>query len=270
MTTTASMSSKPFAVVTGGSSGIGFALAEQFVQHNFDLLIAAEPDGLEDAANQLRSFGGAVDSLAVDLATFEGVDGLYQKIKAAARPVDAAAINAGFGLGGAFIGDTDLATELKMINLNVVSTVHLAKHLLTDMVARGQGRVLFTASIASISPTPYETVYGATKAFILSFSESLHNELKGTGVTTTALMPGPTDTNFFHRADMDDTKVGAGQKDDPGDVAKQGYDALMAGKERIIAGSLKTKLLGYTTDLMPDSLNAEQHKKMATPGTAEK
>lgn len=263
-----SVAQKPLAVVTGGSSGIGFALAEQFAQNGFDLLIAAEPNGLSDAAQKLQSSGASVQAVAVDLATSDGVDTLYQAVQATGRPVATAAINAGVGIGGDFVRQTDLDEELNLINLNVVSTVHLAKHLLRDMVARDEGRVLFTASIASIQPSPFEAVYGASKAFILSFAESLRNELKDSGVSITALMPGPTETNFFHRADMDDTKVGQSQKDDPSDVARQGFEALMAGKERIVAGSLKTKAMGVMSDILPDSIKAEMHRKLSEPGSA--
>ena len=264
-------SPKQFAVVTGGSSGIGLALAKQFALNGFDLLLAAEPAGLDQAALDVRGLGGkvSVDTLAVDLATPDGVHQLVEKIKASGRAVDAVAINAGVGVGGDF-RETDYEAELNLINLNVVSTVHLAKHVGKDMAARGQGRILFTASVASVMPAPFEAVYGASKAFILSFSEALRNELKDTGVSVTALMPGPTETNFFHRAGMDDTAAGASKKDDPNDVAKQGFEALMAGKDKIIAGSLKTKLQGHASELLPDELTAAQHRKLSEPGSAAK
>ena len=254
---------RPFAVVTGGSSGIGYELARQFAQHGYDLLIAAEETGLLGAAREIENLGAHVDTLAVDLADYNGVEQLDRRLAALGRPIDAIAINAGVGVGGDFTRQTDLKDELNLINLNVVSTVHLAKRVLPDMVARGNGKVLFTASIASIMPAPFEAVYGASKAFILSFSEALRNELKDTGVTVTALMPGPTETNFFHRAEMDDTNVGESKKDDPADVARQGFEALMAGKDRIVAGSLKTKAMGVMTDILPDTVTAEQHRKLS-------
>lgn len=262
-------SSKQFAVVTGGSSGIGFELAKQFALNGFDVLIAAEPEGLGQAAQELQGLGGNVDSVAADLATYEGVEALYGRIQAAGRPIDAIAINAGVGVGGDF-RETALKEELNLINLNVVSTVHLAKRVVKDMAARGSGRVRFTSSIAALMPAPFEAVYGASKAFILSFSEALRNELKDTGVTVTALMPGPTETNFFQRADMDDTHVGTSKKDDPADVARQGFEALMEGKDKIIAGSLKTKIQGLASDILPDTVTAAQHRKMAEPGSGKK
>ncbi len=259
---------KQLAVVTGGSSGIGLELAKQFAQNGFDLLIAAEGEGLDRAAQELQGLGTSVETLAVDLSTPDGVHALWAKIQSS-RPVDAIAVNAGVGVGGDF-RETSFDEEMNMINLNVIGTYHLAKHIVKDMAARGSGRILFTASVASVLPAPYEAVYGATKAFILSFSEALHNELKDTGVTVTALMPGPTDTNFFHRAGMDDTLVGTSKKDDPALVAKQGFEALMAGKDKVHAGTLKTQIQGHMGEVIPDTVGAEMHRKMAEPGSGKK
>ena len=119
-------------------------------------------------------------------------------------------------------------------------------------------------------PGPFEAVYAASKAFVQSFAEGLRNELKDTGVTVTTFLPGPTDTNFFHRANMDDTKAGTSKKDDPADVAMQGFEALMDGKDHVIAGSLKTKMQGAMTNLLPQTANAEQHRKLTEPGSGKK
>jgi short-subunit dehydrogenase len=259
-------SSSQFAVVTGASSGIGLELARQFAQHGFDLLIAADTERIDDAATELRAMGVKVSSMLVDLATGEGVDDLYGRIKGEARPVDAIALNAGVGVGGPFL-ENDLKAELRLINLNVVSVVHLAKHVLKDMAARGEGRVLFTASIAAEMPGPFEAVYAASKAFVLSFAEALRNELKDTNVTVTALQPGATETNFFHRAGMDDTKVGTQDKEDPADVARAGFEALMAGKDHVVAASRKEKAQLALGHLTPDTMKAEQHRKLAEPGS---
>ncbi|MGF2014009.1 MAG: SDR family NAD(P)-dependent oxidoreductase [Nostoc sp. DedVER01b] len=256
---------RPLAIVTGASNGIGYELAKQFAQNGFDLLVTATGSSINEAAIAFEDLGAKVETVQTDLATYEGVETLYNQIKATGRPVDAIAINAGVGVGGEFARETDLKDELNLINLNVVSSVHLAKRVVKDMVERGKGRILFTSSIAALMPGPFETVYAASKAFVHSFSEGLSNEVKDMGVTVTALMPGPTDTNFFHRAGMDDTKVGTDQKDDPAEVAKQGFDALMAGKDDIIAGSLKTKLLGTVSKVLPDTVNAEQHRKLSEP-----
>ena len=259
---------RPLAVVTGASNGIGYELAKQFAQNGFDLLVTATGSSINEAAEAFKNLGAQVETVQADLANYDGVETLYNQIKATGRPVDAIAINAGVGVGGEFARETDLKEELNLINLNVVSSVHLAKLVVKDMVELGKGRILFTSSIAALMPGPFETVYAASKAFVHSFSEGLRSELKDTGVTVTALMPGPTDTNFFHRADMDDTNVGADEKDDPAEVAKQGFDALMAGKDEIIAGSLKTKLQGTVSKILPDTVNAELHRKLSKPGSA--
>jgi short-subunit dehydrogenase len=216
---------------------------------------------------KLRHLGAQVEDVRVDLATDEGVDALYGEISSAGRPVDAIALNAGIGAGGAFATGTDLDDELRLIDLNVRSTVHLAKHVVRDMVSRDEGRILFTSSIASTMPGSFQAVYNASKSFVQSFALALRNELKDTNVTVTSLMPGPTETEFFERADMLETKVGADDKDDPADVARDGFDALMAGKERVVSASLKTKLQGRASRVLPDSVKAGMHRKMAEPGS---
>jgi len=256
---------KPLAVVTGASSGIGLELARQFAQHGFDLVIAAENQEIENAAVELRTAGPAsvqVEAVLVDLADVDGVPRLYAAL--GGRRVDAAALNAGIGLGGAFV-DNDLGPELKLIDLNVRSTVHLSKLLLRDMLARGDGRLLITSSIAATMPGSFQAVYNASKSFLQSFAEALQDELKDSEVTVTSLMPGPTETNFFHRAGMDDTSVGQSDKDDPAEVARLGFEALMAGKNRVVAESLLTKATELANKVTPDRLKAALHRKMAEP-----
>jgi short-subunit dehydrogenase len=147
--------------------------------------------------------------------------------------------------------------------------VQLAKLVVRDMVARNEGRMLFTSSIASTMPGSFQAVYNASKSFVQSFALALRNELKDTDVTVTSLMPGPTETEFFERADMLDTKVGTDDKDDPADVAKDGFEALMAGKERVVSHSPKTKAQGRASRFMPDSAKAAMHRGMAEPGSAD-
>ena len=263
------MEPRPLAVVTGASSGIGLELAKLFAASDFDLVIAAEDDGIHAVAEGIAAAGVAVEAVQVDLATPEGVTELHRRI---ARPADALALNAGIGAGGAFVSsetrETYLRDELTLIDLNVRSTVHLAKLLLPDMVERGRGRVLFTSSIASTVPGSFQAVYNASKSFVQSFALALREELKDTGVTVTSLMPGPTDTEFFARADMLDTKVGAGEKDDPADVAREGFDALMAGREQVVSASLSTKAQGRFDRFVPERLKAQMHRRMAAPGSA--
>ena len=263
-------STNEFAVVTGASSGIGYELAKQFAENGYDLLICAEDEAIDQAAVNLRRDGqNQVTAVGADLATYEGVERLYAAILETDRPVDAIALNAGRGAGGDFTHQTDLADELNIIDVNVTSTVHLAKWVLPSMTARGSGQVLFTSSIASMMPGTYQAVYNASKAFVQSFAEALRAELKDTGVTVTALMPGPTDTNFFHRAGMDDTRVGSSEKDDPALVAKQGFEAMRKDKEKVVAGSTKTKVQGAASKVLPDSAKAEMHRRMAEPGSGD-
>jgi uncharacterized protein len=265
----AAASERPLAVVTGASSGIGLELARQFAEHDYDLLVAAEDAGIHSAAEQLRGPGGTVEAEQVDLATREGVEQLYRRIRALGRPVDAIAINAGVGVGGPFI-DTDLEADIRLIGLNVTGVVHLSKLILRDMVTRGEGKVLYTSSIAADMPAPYEATYGASKAFELSFAEALRNELKDTDITITALQPGPTETNFFTRAGLEDTKVGQAKKDDPAEVAREGFEALMAGKDKVVAGAFKNKMQDAMAQVLPEPAKAELHAKQTKPGSGKK
>jgi short-subunit dehydrogenase len=259
---------RPLAVVTGASSGIGYELAKQFASNGFDLVIAAEDPAIEEAARTLRGLGAQVHSVRIDLATYDGVEQLHRLIESTGRPVDSVAINAGVGVSGDFARDTDLHDELNLINLNVTSSVHLAKRVLAGMAERGHGRILFTSSIAATMPGPFLATYAASKAFLLSFAEAIRNELKDTGVTVTALMPGPTDTEFFDRADMLDTRVGASEsKDDPESVARVGFEALMAGKDHVVAGSVKNRLQTAAAKVMPETAKAALHRKQSEPGS---
>jgi short-subunit dehydrogenase len=184
--------------------------------------------------------------------------------------VDAIALNAGIGAGGDFATQTDLDQELELIDLNVRSTVHLAKRVLPAMVERGQGRVLFTSSIASTFPGPYHAVYNASKSFVQSFAEAIREEVKDAGVTVTSLMPGPTETEFFERANLEGTALGeTNMKDDAAKVAKQGFEGLMAGKQQVVAGNVMNKVQARAGRLVPDALKAKAHEQLAKPGSGE-
>lgn len=211
-----------------------------------------------------------MDTLQADLASYEGVEKLYERIRSSGRPLDAIAINAGVGISGDFARSTKLEDELNLIRLNVISPVHLSKLVLKDMVAMGRGRVLFTSSIAGAMPAPFEAVYGASKAFLTSSAQAVRNELKDSGVTITVLMPGATETEFFHRAGMDDTKLGQAKKDNAADVARQAFEALMAGKDHIVAGSAKNKVMATAGHVLPDSVMADLHRKQSEPGSAQR
>lgn len=252
------------ALVTGASSGIGFELAKQFAQHDYDLVIAAEDEGIHQAA---KTLGAAVDvrPVRVDLRTAKGVDKLYARATEDGRALDAVAVNAGIGLGGTFL-DSTVEDALSLVDLNVRSTVQLAKLVLPDMVKRNSGKVLFASSIASTMPGSYQAVYNASKSFIQSLAEALHDELRDTDVTVTALMPGPTDTNFFRRAGMADTRIGRlKSKDDPAEVARQGFTALMNGERKVLAESLLTKAMGVGNRFLPDSVKAAANRLISVP-----
>jgi uncharacterized protein len=254
------------AVVTGASSGIGYSLAKVFAENGYDLVIGAEDAGIQSAAADLQAHGVTVTPVQADLATFDGCKQFWQQVESTGRSLDAIAINAGIGVGGLF-AETDLEKEVNLVRLNVEGTVHIAKYAVQKMVKQGSGRILITSSIAAEMVAPKEAVYAASKAFDLSFAKSLRYELKDTGITVTALQPGPTDTNFFERADLGDTKAGtSGKKDsEPYEVAKQGFKALMDGDEHVYSASLSTKVQGALAGVAPEGLVAKMHEKMTEP-----
>lgn len=252
-----------FAIVTGASTGIGYELAKQCAENGFDLLIAADEPAIEQAAQELRSYGVAVDAVQADLATLEGVDKLYAAAKA--RPVDALLANAGRGLGGAFL-DQDFDRIQRVIDTNITGTVYLLHKVGRDMRARNQGRILITGSIAGHIPGPFQAVYHGTKAFDDSFAVALRNELKETEITVTCLQPGATETEFFERADLMDTKLGQQEKDDPAEVAKTGFEAMMNGEGDVVSG-FQNKLSVAASGVMPPDRLAQQNRKMTEPGS---
>src|SRR3954468_4912809 len=255
---------RPLAVVTGASTGIGYELAKQCAENGFDLLIAADEPAINAAADKLRAFGTKVDTVEADLATTDGVDKLYDRL--AGQSVDALLANAGRGLGRAFL-DQDFADVRRVIDTNVTGTVYLIQKIGRDMRSRGAGRILITGSVAGFIPGTYQAVYNGTKSFLDSFSFALRAELKDTGVTVTCLMPGPTETEFFERSDMMDTKVGTDEKDNPKDVAKAGFDAMMAGEADIVTG-WRNKLETTMANVTPATALAEPARMLADPAAA--
>ena len=196
---------RPLAIVTGASAGIGYELAKCCAQQGFDLLVAADQSAIHDAVQDFRALGAAVEAIEADLATLDGVDRLYATTKG--RPVDALLANAGHGLGHAFL-DQPFEAVRHVIDTNLTGTLYPIQKVGQEMRARCQGRILMTGSIAGFMPGTFQAVYSGTKAFINSFSFALRSEMQDTGVTVTCLMPGPTETEFFERADMLDTQVG--------------------------------------------------------------
>jgi short-subunit dehydrogenase len=257
-------SSRPLAIVTGASSGIGYYLAKQCAEHGFDLLIAADEPEINKAAENLRAFGVQVTPVEADLADTQGVD----KLLAAAngRDVDYLLANAGRGLGRAFL-DQDFSEIRRVVDTNITGTIYLIQKIGRQMRARNAGKILITGSIAGFMPGTYQAVYNGTKAFLDSFSFALRAELRDTKVTVTCLMPGATETEFFERADMLDTKVGTQKKQDPAEVAKAGFDAMMDGKGDVVTG-WQNKPRSAIANILPAGMVAEQHRGMAEPGSA--
>jgi short-subunit dehydrogenase len=251
------------AIVTGASSGIGLELAKLAAEDGFELILAADTPLGE--ATRAISGSATIRNVETDLSMLEGVDSLLAATSG--RPVDALFANAGHGLGRDFL-QQDVAEWRHVIDTNITGTVYLIQKIAQQMVARGEGRILITGSIAGHIAGTFQAVYNGTKAFIDNFSDALGNELKDTGVTVTCLKPGATDTEFFERADMEDTMVGQMKKDDPADVAKAGYAAMMDG-ERSVIYSLKNKLQVATATVLGGGVSAEMHRKQAEPGSAE-
>jgi short-subunit dehydrogenase len=253
------------AVVTGGSSGIGLELARLFVADGYDLIVVADEPQIDDVALDLSASRVTVVPLQADLRHPDEVERIHAVIGDDGRTPAAVAFNAGIGRAGRFV-DGDLEDDLDIVDVNVRSTVQLAKLVLRDMARVDAGRALFTSSIVAMMPGSYQTMYNASKSFIQSFAEGLHDEFRGTGVSVTALMPGPTDTEFFRRAAMRDTVLGRMPfKDDPAATAKQGYDALMRGDQKVIASSLTSKLTGAAAHVLPDSVKALANRLIVTP-----
>jgi short-subunit dehydrogenase len=240
------------ALITGGTSGIGKELAKLFAKDNYNLIIVARDQGeLDSTAGELSASGIQVETISKDLSNMDEAFALCQEF--GNRQIDVLVNDAGQGAYGLF-KDNDIERELDIIHLNICATVILTKHFVKQMIARGEGKILNLGSVAGKLPGPWQAVYHATKAFVLSFTTAIREELKDSGITITALMPGATDTDFFNKAGMQDSKVVQDKEAlaDPTDVAKDGYEALMAGDDRVISG-FKNKVEVNASNLMPDS-----------------
>jgi len=255
---------RPLAIITGASTGIGFELAACCARDGYDLVVAANEAEIHAAAEELEVLGASVEAYQADLATPDGCEQLYKALEG--RPVAALLANAGVGLGKGFL-DQDFEDWSRVVDTNIMGTLYLVQKIGRDMVARREGRILITGSIAGFMPGTYQAVYNASKAFLDSFSYALRHEIKDSGVTVTCLMPGATETEFFARADMLDTKVGTDKKDDPAFVAKQGFEAMQKGEGQVITG-WKNKMQAAIAHIAPSDVTAEMHAKMAAPGTA--
>jgi short-subunit dehydrogenase len=258
------LSTRPLALVTGASSGIGFELARCCAEHGFDLLIAADEPAIHRAAKVLRLPGVSIESVQTDLATPEGVDALCAA--AGARPISALLANAGRGLGHAFL-DQDFEQVQRVVDTNVTGTLYLVHKVGREMRRLGRGRILITGSIAGYMPGTFNAVYNGSKAMLDSFAMAFRQELEGSGVTVTCLMPGATETRFFERANLLDTRIGASRKARPDMVAKLGFEAMMRGDGEIVVG-LGNKLRALAAHFTPAELLAKQHARIARPGSA--
>jgi hypothetical protein len=256
---------KNYALITGASMGIGYELAKLFAQDGYNLIIVARTqEDLQQRASEFsQQFGIDVIPIAKDLFQPNAAFELYDEVKSRQLTVDILVNDAGQGQYGLFI-ESDIHRLLEIIQLNVSSLTTLTHLFLKDMVARNEGRILQVASIASELPGPWQAVYHATKAYVLSLTEALINEIKDTAVTMTALQPGATDTDFFNKADMTESKILDTKLSDPVKVAKDGYDALMKGDDKIVSG-FKNKAMVASSNIMPDTMVAEQMNKMQQP-----
>jgi short-subunit dehydrogenase len=257
------MTERKLALVTGASSGIGLELAKQCAEHDFDLIIVADEPEIESAAEAVRAIADVdVQAIRADLAAEDQIERVMESL--GDRAVDLLCANAGRGIGKGFV-EQDWPEIRDVIDTNITGTIYLTHRVARDMRDRGEGKILFTGSIAGFIPGTFQAVYNASKAFIDSFSIALRHELKDSGVTVTVLMPGATETRFFERADMLDTAVGQAEKDDPADVAEIGLKAALNGDEQVVSG-WKNKLQVAASHVTPAGILAEQHRKMAQPG----
>lgn len=256
---------RSLALVTGASSGIGLELAKQFALNGFDVAVSGSSDRIFEAADALRALGAAAYPHRGDAATFRGVEGFWDFARALDRPVAAAALNVGIGLGGAFV-DNALEDELKLIAVNITGLVHMAKRLVTHMVANKAGRVLVVSSISATLPTPFETVHGPSKAFGFMFAEALRQELRDTGVTVTALLPGATDSSFHRNAGMGTSAIDRGPKNDKTLVARQGFEALMEDRDHVVGGDEATVRQVEENRRTPEPVKAARHAVLTRLG----
>jgi len=254
-----------YALITGATSGIGYELAKLFAQDGYNLVLVArtQQDLDEKSAEFSGQYGVQVTTIAKDLFDGKAASAVYEEVKAKGIKIDVLVNDAGQGQYGLFV-EQDIDRLLDIIQLNVTSLTVLTHAFLKDMVATNEGKILQLASIASELPGPWQAVYHATKAYVLHLTEGLVNELKDTNVTITALQPGATDTDFFNKAEMQNSKITDTKLSDPAKVAKDGYEALMKGDDKIVSG-FKNKVMVSMSNVMPDSTVAEQMNQMQKP-----
>ncbi|MCD7035691.1 SDR family NAD(P)-dependent oxidoreductase [Metabacillus sp. GX 13764] len=255
---------RQLAMITGASSGLGLELAKQFAQNGYDIALSGSSERVFEAAETIRGLGAEAYPHQADAAEYKGVESFWNFVKELDRPLEAAVLNVGIGLGGPF-AETKLEDELRLISINISGTVHMAKRVVQHMLPNGRGKIMVVSSIAATLPTPYETVYGPSKAFGFSFAEALREELRGTGVNVTAFLPGPTDTNFHDNAGMGSSEIGSSEKNDKELVARQGFEALMNNVDQVVGGDEKTKQEAEENRRTPEPEKAARHAERARP-----
>ncbi|MCX2485941.1 SDR family NAD(P)-dependent oxidoreductase [Pedobacter sp. MR2016-24] len=257
---------KKYALITGATSGIGYELAKLFAKDQYNLVIVSrDQQALDNRAKEFSAYGIEVTTLSKNLFNRDETRSIYQEVKNLGIEIDVLVNDAGQGIYGKF-QDTDISRELDIIELNISALVILTKDFLKDMVTRNSGKILNLASIASKTPGPWQSVYHGTKAFVLSFTAAIREEVKETAITITALLPGVTDTDFFNKAEMNESKAVQDEdaKADPADVAQDGYHALMTGKDKVISG-IKNKVQVGMSNILPDSTVAHTMYEQQKP-----
>lgn len=264
-------SNKTYALITGGTSGIGYELAKIFATNGHNLILVSRDEAdLTITRNELLELGVDVQIISKDLFDKQSPFDLYNEICEKGYEVDVLVNNAGQGQYGEF-SDTNIYRELSIIQLNISSLVVLTKLFLQDMLKKGKGKILNLSSIASKTPGPLNSVYHGTKAFVQSFSQAIATEVKDKGITVTALLPGATDTDFFNKADMQQSKLAKeGKLEDAKIVAKEGYDALMRGDQMIVSGGLKNKVKVAMSNVLSDKAAAKKMQKEQSPADEKK
>ena len=241
------------ALVTGATSGIGYELAKLFARDGHDLVIVARSsDALARVAGDFRALGVSVTTITADLSQPGTPDAILGEIRLRNTAIDFLVNNAGYALYGPF-AQSRLSQDLAMMQLNMTSLVHLTRIFLDEMLARGEGHILNVASTAAFQPGPLMALYYASKAFVLSFSEALHDELRGTGVTVTALCPGPTETGFKKQAGVENLRLVSGKLTSAESVARDGYRAMVRGQSVVISG-LRNQVMMWGSKLSPRSI----------------
>jgi short-subunit dehydrogenase len=256
---------KTYTLITGGTSGIGYELAKIFATNGHNLILVSRDEAdLTITRNELLGLGVDVLIISKDLFDRQSPFDLYNEVCEKGYDVDILVNNAGQGQYGEF-SETNIYRELSIIQLNISSLVVLTKLFLQDMLKKGRGRILNLSSVDSKAPGPLNSVYHATKAFVQSFTQAIATEVKDKGITVTALLPGATDTDFFNKADMQQSKmVKDGKLEEAKAVAKEGYDALMRGDQMIVSGGLKNKMKIAMSNVLSDKAAAKKmHKEQA-------